>query len=496
MEIQELIIKKYGKFSDYHMVFQPGINVIYGGNETGKTTIHSFIRAMFFGLNRGRGRAAKTDEYQLRQPWDSPGAFLGSMRFTENGMTYRIDRCFDRSAKPLTLVCETKAVESAHPQEDLDVLLGGMSEAAFLNSVFIPQARCETDEALAQELRNYMINSDHSMDSEIDVTQSLQVLRKKKKQLEQQQKKEDAALEEKIARAQEKEELLRQELDLLRRQAEVQRQGTAQRGSRNSEKEKERRQNEDSGMPGGIRNLLCFVFFLAGAVTLAGLFLVEGGTLRIFLGVFTALFWISGFSIGLIFRTGGKDDRESAAGTGESCPPELPREISSKEEAYRKIQDELEILYQRHARPEGEDTEIAALTLAIDRICEISDRIYQANGGRINEIASEILSEITGGRYDRIVMDDTLEVRIHTPSRVLGLNQVSGGTMQQVYFALRMAAGTLLAKDTALPVILDETFAMYDDRRLEATLSWLKQNGRQVILFTCQNREREMIKRL
>ena len=103
MEIQELFLKHYGKFENHRIPLKTGINIIYGGNETGKTTIHSFIRAMFFGLNRARGRAAHTDEYQVRQPWETPGAFLGSMRIQENGAVYRIDRCFDRSTKPLTV---------------------------------------------------------------------------------------------------------------------------------------------------------------------------------------------------------------------------------------------------------------------------------------------------------------------------------------------------------------------------------------------------------
>ena len=184
MEIVELILKHYGKFENHRMTMQPGINIIYGGNETGKTTIHSFIRSMFFGLNRGRGKAAKTDEYQVRQPWDAPGAFLGSMRIRENGEIYRIDRCFDRSAAPLQVTCETRAQESANPQEDLNALLGGISEDAFVNTVFVRQAQCETDETLAEELRRYMVNSDRTMDGSLDVTQALQVLRRKKKAFE------------------------------------------------------------------------------------------------------------------------------------------------------------------------------------------------------------------------------------------------------------------------------------------------------------------------
>ncbi|MCC8101598.1 MAG: AAA family ATPase [Clostridiales bacterium] len=529
MEIRELDIKSYGKFSNHHMTFRPGINIIYGGNETGKTTIHSFIRAMLFGLNRARGRATKADEYQLRQPWDAPGAFLGSMRISENGDIYRIDRCFDRSAAPLSLVCETRMVESGHPQEDLEVLLGGISEAAFVNSVFIRQAQCETDEELAQELRRYMINSDNSRDSEIDVAQALQSLRKKKKQLEQQKKKETEALEENIAQKQSRADALRSELELLRQQAGYYQNASGGTGSigapeqnpygqgnagGSGQQDKDHSPNEtagrskDRGVPSWIRILLGALFFIAGALTLTQIFFTQENRLRIFLGIFTVLFWGMALGVFLLLRPArGSFEEDKGQESRPQCPPELLKEIQDREEACDKLKGELEILYQAHARgetdisgsdavPGGIDTEIAALTLAIDRICEISDRIYQAAGGQLNERASAILEEITGGRYNRIVIDDTAEIRIHTPSRVLGLNQLSGGTMQQIYFALRMAAGELLCENITLPVILDETFAMYDDRRLEATLRWLKNSGRQVILFTCQNREREILKRL
>ncbi|MCD7762591.1 MAG: AAA family ATPase [Lachnospiraceae bacterium] len=341
MEIQELIIKKYGKFSDYHMTFQPGINIIYGGNETGKTTIHSFIKAMLFGLNRGRGRAARMDEYQLRQPWDSPGAFLGSMRIREDGNVYRIDRCFDRSGKPLGLVCETKNVESEHPQEDLDVLLGGISENAFINSVFVSQMHCETDEAFAQELRRYMINSDSSLNSEIDVTRALQSLRKKKKQLEQQQKKEEEDLEKKIAQKQEKADQIRRELELLEQQAAYYNGSTAGRGGRNTQNRYETGMEENSGWngfkeeeeqpDGGISpwmyRLLGMMLVLAGALTMGGAFLIEGASLRLFLGVMTALFWLMAIGVHALFspHTGSHADHgeEHSGGNSSDLEPDF-----------------------------------------------------------------------------------------------------------------------------------------------------------------------------
>ena len=525
MEIVELILKHYGKFENHRMTLQPGINIIYGGNETGKTTIHSFVRSMFFGLNRGRGKAAKTDEYQIRQPWETPGAFLGSMRIREKGEIYRIDRCFDRSASPLQVVCETRSQESANPQEDLNALLGGISENAFVNTVFIRQAQCETDESLAEELRRYMVNSDRTMDAGLDVTQALQVLRKKKKTFEQKKKKEDEQLEIKIEKKQAQAEQIRSELALLQGQMklygdeesrgasawsrgkETAATGTAwgQRSSSDADNWKQEdyediydEEDWDERKTGKGRRILELLLLLAGITSFAGAVLMQEQVMKTFLGIFGAVFLAMILVVYFLLgeRTDLPQDEPYLSSEEEKKRTDLEPEIRKREEAYQKLQDELEALYQEHVRLDGADTEVAAITLAIDRICALTAGIYEQSGGQLNERASRILSEITEGRYNRIVLDELSEVRIHTPSRVLGLHQVSGGTLQQIYFALRMAAGEMLGDGVNLPVILDETFALYDDERLEAALRWLKNSGRQVLLFTCQKREREILQRL
>ena len=64
-----------------------------------------------------------------------------------------------------------------------------------------------------------------------------------------------------------------------------------------------------------------------------------------------------------------------------------------------------------------------------------------------------------------------------------------------MYFSLRMAAGELLYEED-YPVILDDTFVCYDDKRLERALKWLYENKKQILLFTCQKREEEALKRM
>lgn len=54
MIIQELRLKNFGKFTDKSIQLKEGMNLMYGENESGKSTIHTFIKGMFFGMERGR----------------------------------------------------------------------------------------------------------------------------------------------------------------------------------------------------------------------------------------------------------------------------------------------------------------------------------------------------------------------------------------------------------------------------------------------------------
>ena len=48
MIIRHLNIKNFGTINDRTLEFSPGINVLYGENESERTTIHTYIKGMFF----------------------------------------------------------------------------------------------------------------------------------------------------------------------------------------------------------------------------------------------------------------------------------------------------------------------------------------------------------------------------------------------------------------------------------------------------------------
>ena len=85
-----------------------------------------------------------------------------------------------------------------------------------------------------------------------------------------------------------------------------------------------------------------------------------------------------------------------------------------------------------------------------------------------------------------------VEISIFDGIRKIPIHMMSRGTIEQIYFAVRMAASEILYEEP-LPIILDDTFAYYDDKRMEAALRWLAGQKKQVLLFTCQNREKEAL---
>ena len=125
----------------------------------------------------------------------------------------------------------------------------------------------------------------------------------------------------------------------------------------------------------------------------------------------------------------------------------------------------------------------------------ISKDIHRQVGWRLRRRISQILGEITGGKYTEILIDADLHITVNTGERTVALENLSRGTVEQIYFALRMAAGELLCGQEKLPVFLDEVFGMYDEERLSLVLKWLAKENRQVIISSCRQREEEILKK-
>ncbi len=109
----------------------------------------------------------------------------------------------------------------------------------------------------------------------------------------------------------------------------------------------------------------------------------------------------------------------------------------------------------------------------------------------------EALGTITAERYNKVDTGSSLDIVIKDAENgTIDPMLLSSGTIDQVYFSLRLAMSQMLSIGETLPLIIDEPFAYYDDKRLRNALSFLCDiaKKRQVILFTCQKRELDIIK--
>lgn len=149
-------------------------------------------------------------------------------------------------------------------------------------------------------------------------------------------------------------------------------------------------------------------------------------------------------------------------------------------------------LYAR--RKKLEDT-YAALSLAQDTLVRAKQELQRKFAPRISGRAEELMAAMTDGRYDRFRLgeDFTLSSGADQEDTLHEVLWRSAGTVDQLYLALRLAVSEALVPEA--PLILDDALVRFDDNRLKATMNILEAEAanRQVILFTCQSREKNLM---
>ena len=216
MKITQIYIKSFGKLKDREISFGPGVNIVYGPNESGKSTLHAFIRSMLFGISRQRGRAARTDSYSRYEPWDRPADFAGVLRFESGGKEFRLERSFYKKDVRVSLVCETDGERLSVEDGDLEMLLGEISESIYDNTVSVGQLASETDAGLVRELQNHMANYEGGMDGDVDIHRAAESLKKKRKEWESRKREAEGRLEEQRRKLEEQITYVNQEADRIR----------------------------------------------------------------------------------------------------------------------------------------------------------------------------------------------------------------------------------------------------------------------------------------
>jgi len=186
MLFTKLKLNYFGRFHSREIELKPGINLVYGENEAGKSTIHTFIKGMLFGIERmrGRGAASKEDVYTRYLPWDYPGAFNGSMDILIGQKEYRLQRSFHANDKNFTILDLSTGREVKLKEGLISEMLPGLTESTFKNTISIEQLKAQTDVELATQVRNYIANLSIAKSKEVDVAKAVSSLTDQRKLLE------------------------------------------------------------------------------------------------------------------------------------------------------------------------------------------------------------------------------------------------------------------------------------------------------------------------
>lgn len=493
MVITELYIRNFGKLSERHFYLRDGVQVISGENEYGKTTLHAFIRAMLFGLERGRGRAAAKDDFSRYEPWDDPGSYAGVMRFTCGGRSFRLERNFARQTKQVSLVCEDDGEELSVEHGDLQMLLGGMTAELFDNTVSVGQLKAAPGQELSDALANYAANYYETGGGEYDLSKALKSLDEKKRAVRRELRDEEAAGETERKKLLQKSRYLEEDIRHLDAQyKEIEKTLRELPGPERTDV-----YGKNRFIIGGIAAICTGVLLLLWSLWSgheSGRDLSAVSVLTMLVPVLTAVAGVFLLAAGYAGKFRSHRNRSEA---DEQRRWELERirsELGEKEIRRENIREQYEESEKSDSQIRLEE-QCRALELAVEELQKAAQVTAGSMERSMSRRASEIFSAITDGKYRSLETDRQRGITVWDGERKIPAGRLSRGTVEQIYFCIRMAAAEILTEEP-LPLILDDVFAFYDDKRLESVLKWLSGQGKQVIIFTCHSREEELLRGL
>lgn len=626
MIIKSIYLENFGKFSDKTIDFSKGINILYGENEAGKTTLHTFIKAMLFGLDGKHGKNQENNEYEKYIPWDNPENYRGSMVIEANDIEYEISRNFLRDEKE----CTIKRLDTMEEltEDEINTLFYGFDENCYYNTISISQLGSITSSKLEQVLKNYAANLGSTKTTEIDIQDALNQLEDTREKLISENdadKKEDIReeidrLEDEIKELSKEEESIIESIETNRESAgglkmkvkaleELDNVQTERQIKKNINQEnllqrkeivaadldkmKTKKEKTDKhtaeleellGKYGVTSkqevereiewllsknniSIVCILIIVAALGLCAGFYfsdsmivfsdyttwIKEAISLCVAV-VFAILFIVAYFvkknkktkKLLLLKELKISVDRYEAA-KSESAYAEKQikakeREINSisfqikaeetkpahtsdynseideingqinelkeamsksqwlleqKKENSIKLERKLEELQSKYEKIKAMEVDLEAIKEARDTIYEISDEVRSSFGRMLNDKASGYMSKITNGKYDRLSIDESINITIHNKNgRKVPVNKLSKGTIEQIYMSLRLAAADIIFEDDSKPILLDDAFVMYDNKRMANTMKFMADSLEQVVVFSCHTREKVMADKL
>ncbi len=606
MQIRLLTLQHFGKFHEKNIELEPGLNILYGENEAGKSTIHTFIRAMLFGQNGAD--EAETDRYQKYEPWEGGAQYAGSMELETGGKWYRLERDFRKESASFRVTDLETGAQLA--ENEIAALYTELEENSYMNTVSVGQLCSETDASLAVALREYAAELYNQKNVELKLQETFDRLQQQKaeqeeilkkldqetlerqlaeneqacretgemisqleaesfekdrertqtvqdlegiQQVEQVQTDQAAKMQAMLQLAQEKQErlekeseALKQKADRLAKELEQSAEKLEKKGIVNELDLTNKRNQLNKKLP--IPWVLVILFVIAAAISIYNFigtkrtYAIQSTTVTVILLAAA----IAGFFIKKTYRDRDLDGLKAADAlmqerkqcserlektseeltgiakeleavkkeqqelTGMEIDAQIVAKVQEKNQAIVSLSVEIQNLHwkveqQKIRLTELENEkqqirdwqkqrsaaldEIAALEMELFNTQRVMDEVRAEFGLRFNARASEYFARITQNKYKELFIDRDLNIQVPIRGKKVDAARLSRGTIEQIYLSLRLAAADVLYSEKQ-PLLLDDTFAHYDNVRLGNTLTALAGAEGQLLIFTCHTREK------
>ncbi len=544
MFFSKLMLKDFGKFNNKEIDLKPGLNLIYGGNEAGKTTVKDFIVGMLYGIDKSRGLKARFDEYELRKPLSGRG-FSGKAYIKQDDKNYFVERSFLRHNRRVTAMDINSGRElDLRNTNSLQGELFDLDKNTYENTLSIGEHGAAPGKELADSMSNYLANLSTTGSADIDKDKAIERLKAEKKKYDTKSYKMKAdSISQEILEFENVDQELKdirakiadvdQEfaMETARRKREARKLIETKDGTIYEENEELNQDMDELAKKAVFLDadlikdykkelpltdrvwfiLLTGVFVVAVIAAMVFILPFEKSVRQLFI-ICTILFVIvtivegmysKGMLNGDIYTPTEEDfkkmiyDLERKQETYEEVEIDMSfakefvdkkaellaqeKEILDRKEKRRQLEEELSAA---NSMIEKLEKEQHIINLAINTINQVSAEIHGDMGFLINDNISDIVSKITDGKYQDVRMDEKLHVMVKDSDSYVGIEYLSAGTIEQIYLAVRLSVARLLCRDK-MPLIIDDIFTAYDETRLVNTLDCLKTiDTEQIILMT------------
>ena len=621
MEILNLKVNNFGKLSNKEIELKKGINIIYGENESGKSTLLKFIMGMFYGLSKNKNKKLISD-YEKYMPWNG-GEFSGKITYKlDNNQKYEVFREFKKKNPNIF----NENLEDISKEFNIDKNLGNrffydqtkVDEELFLSTIVSLQEEVKLDEKeqniLVQKMSNLAstgednisfqkimnnlnkrqmeeIGTARSQDRPINTVMKrmeeienekeyLSNFANKQYEIEEENQELDVQIKEQenklellknLKQVQEKKELQKEKLKInenVKREYNKKIQKLYEKDKEENAKDKLQVIHNKNVIKVGV--ILDVIFFI---LTIISIFLIKNDIIT---AIFTVLTIISVVYIGYqqykskmgihtkeikqnvekantkneieVLLQATKKLEEESKNTVQLIEKEYNEEIEKIRNKYIGIIPikEIDELLSKQAltyeinvmQNKISENKVKLHTINVDKnnilpklenLAQLEEE-YMVLEEQYNELIknndiinlvkdevqnayeimrknvtpkftsnlSKIIKKISSGKYKNVQLDETNGMIIEIENgNYISAKNLSIGTIDQLYLSLRIGAGMEISEEK-LPIILDEAFAYWDQTRLENILKYLNEEfkDRQIILFTCTNREKEALQKL